>query len=298
MVNQPAPEGSVRSRAFYARFLETAAHSEDLIATFTELTAEDCRVHAQNGDVISRTESIRHAAFPRMIFPDLLMEVEDAHFPDDRLVVQVRMSGTSSSAIASLPASTPFVSLGSVVGRVGEDLRLTEMWSYVNPGFAFSFPPAGLDVLPPPEDGAGSAEARALYQSWVRRAEEGDDFVGAVAATFAPDGVVHVGNGDVGRVEALHALFAAVTRGLPDLSLTVDDALVSDSRVVVQFSMSGTHRGPLGLFPPTGKVLPSRGMIVGRADRLGRAAELWVYIAPAYALTIAPRGGPGTSGTS
>jgi len=290
-VNQPEPLRSARSRAFYADFLALAARSADLLDAMHQAMAPDCRVYAQNGDVVTPAASRQHTTFGRIAFPDLVAEVEDVLFPDDRLVVQVRMSGTVSPLVPSRLSGPTFTSTCAIVGRVDERLRLSEVWSYINPGFPLSFPPHGLHHEPPPEDAAGPAEARAMYETWVRRAEGGQDFIGAVASTFAPGGVVHPGNGDTGGLEALHALFQVVTAGLPDLSLHIDDVMISQGRAVVQFAMSGTHQGPLGIYAPTGKVLPSRGMLVARPDAQARAAELWVYLAPAYALTLAPAAG-------
>ncbi len=295
MVQHPLPPGSARSRAFFGAFLARASRAEEALAVLEEFMAPDCRVHSQNGDIQTPAQSRAQSFAARSVFPDLMVEVDHVLFPDDRVIVQLRMTGSVPPGTPFL-APGPFTSLGSVVGLVDQDLQLQELWPYLNPGFAFSYPPSGLAEAPPPPDGAGAAEARALYDSWVHAAEAGTDFITAVGATFAPDGVVHPGNGDVGRVDALHKTFAAVVRGLPDLSLSIDDAIVCDGRVVVQFSMSGRHDGLLGLYPPTGRVLPSRGMLVGRANRQGLLAELWVYIAPGYSITFPPQAEPERGG--
>lgn len=291
MVSEPVPQGSARSRAFYADFLELAERSVDLMEAVYQAMEPDCRIHVQNGDVVTPEASRMHSSIARMAFPDLVAEIDDVLFPDDRFVVQFRMVGTPSPLAPVRSGGAPVTSIDALVGRVNERLRLSEAWSYINPGFAFSFPRAGLAEQPPPADGAGPAQARALYESWVRRAEGGEDFISAVGATFAPGGVVHLGNGDTGTVEALRALFLVVAQGIPDISLEIDDAMISEGRVVVQFATSGTHSGQLGIYRPTGKVLPSRGMLVARPDSEARVAELWVYIAPAYALTLAPASG-------
>lgn len=290
-MNQPVSEGSDRTRSFWARFLATADQYEGVLDAIAHVMAPDIRIHMQNGEVGDAALSNSHIALSAAAFPDMFVEVDDVLFPDDRLVIQVRMTGRAGGGIPFLQAGQPFNVLGCVVGRIGEALTIEEMWTYVNPGFAFSFPPSGLYQPDPPSDGAGVEEARLLYETWVSRAEGGEDIVSAVAATIAPDGAVHIGNGDVGGAQLLRDLFGSIAVGLPDLSLVFDDVILWQDRVVVQFSTSGTHRGPLGIYPPTGLTLPGRGCIIAAANRAGQAARLWVYVAPGYALTLPPRGG-------
>lgn len=60
--------------------------------------------------------------------------------------------------------------------------------------------------------------------------------------------------------------------------------------VVTPFRMSGVHQGHIGPLAPTGKRLPSTGLLIARANEAGRAAEVWLFVAPAYALSLPPRG--------
>lgn len=289
MVQESAPQGSALSRAFLAEFLRTAPNHPDALTAFQALMEPDCRIHLQNGDVVGPEESQLHTLTTQAVLPDLEMQVDHALFPDERLAVQLRFTGSVAPGFPVVVAGQRVTALSAVVGRVTPGLRLGEVWAYINPGFPLSFPPQGFAQQPPPEDGAGPAEARALYERWVRDAEERGDFVSAVASSLAPNGVVHIGNGDVGRVDALHGVFAQILRGLPDLTIGIDDVVTAGDRVIVQFSMSGTHQGQLGFYPPTGKVLPSRGMFIARANRAAEAAEVWVYVAPGYAVGLPPR---------
>jgi predicted ester cyclase len=108
--------------------------------------------------------------------------------------------------------------------------------------------------------------------------------------------VVHIGNGDIGNGETLAALFQRIVGGLPDLSLVIDDVIYCGARVVVRFTMSGTHSGPLGLYAATGRVLPSVGVLIARPNANSQTAELWVYLAPAYSVLMPPRGQSDQSG--
>jgi hypothetical protein len=290
-VIQPDSGDSDRTRSFWSRFLATADQHDGVLEAIAAVMAPGVRIHLQNGEIGDAVLSNRHIALSAAAFPDMVVDVDDVLFPDDRLVIQVRMSGHAGPGIPFLQPGHPFTVLGCVIGRIDEALKIEEMWTYVNPGFAFAFPPSGLQRPDPPSDGAGVADARLLYETWVARAERGEDFVSAIAATIAPDAAVHIGNGDVGGAQLLRDLFASIVAGLPNLSLVIDDVILYHDRVVVQFTTSGTHRGPLGIYPATGLTLPGRGCIIAAANRAGQAVRLWAYVAPGYALTLPPTGG-------
>jgi predicted ester cyclase len=101
---------------------------------------------------------------------------------------------------------------------------------------------------------------------------------------------VYLGNGDVGGGQVLEGLFARIAQGLPDISLEIDKVIFSGDRVVVLFTMSGTHLGPIGVWPASGRTLPSTGALIARANRQSQASELWAYVAPGYAITLPPTG--------
>lgn len=174
------------------------------------------------------------------------------------------------------------------MARVGPDQLLTELWSYLNPGFSFAFPGRGIRLAPPPPDGATEAQARELYESWVRSAEGGEDFVTSIVRSLSPNGVVHLGNADVTDGTGLEELFARIAAGLRDLSIEIEDVLFDGPYLIAPFKMSGVHTGAIGMLAPTGRRLPSTGALLARANEDARAAELWLYTAPAYAVTFPP----------
>jgi hypothetical protein len=253
--------------------------------------APDCRVHVENGDERTPLELWEYNAGTRLAMPDLTVDIDGGIFPGERMVLQVTLRSTLAQGLPVLQAGQRTSARCAIVCIPGDDLRLREVWTYLNPGFPFTFPPAGLRETPPPEDGAGDEEARALYERWVERASAGDDFLTAVTSTFAPGGVVHLGNGDDGGVEALRDLFGLLVRAMPDLSLDVEAVTIGDRRAIVQFLLKGTHSGgPLGPYQASGRVLPSRGMVIARPNRAAQTAEFWLYIAPMYSVAVPPRG--------
>jgi steroid delta-isomerase-like uncharacterized protein len=109
---------------------------------------------------------------------------------------------------------------------------------------------------------------------WIEGMNRGD--VSAADVVFAPDCIVHI----TGVAEPLRGvgpwkeLVAGLLRAFPDLHFTVEDQLVQGDRVAFRWRASGTHTGPLGAAPPTGKPVVLDGLIVDRmAD--GKVRERW-----------------------
>ena len=109
---------------------------------------------------------------------------------------------------------------------------------------------------------------------WFEGLNRGD--TSAADAAFAPDCVIHI----TGVEEPLRGvgpwkeLMAGFLRAFPDLHLTVEDQLVQGDRVAFRWHATGTHTGPLGAAPPTGKPVALDGLII---DRLagGKVRERW-----------------------
>jgi steroid delta-isomerase-like uncharacterized protein len=109
---------------------------------------------------------------------------------------------------------------------------------------------------------------------WIEGLNRGD--VSAADVAFAPDCVVHI----TGIAEPLcgvgpwKEVVAGLLRAFPNLHFTVEDQLVQGDRVAIRWRATGTHTGPLGDAPPTGKSVALDGLIMDRmAD--GRVQERW-----------------------
>ena len=109
---------------------------------------------------------------------------------------------------------------------------------------------------------------------WIEGLNRGD--VSAADAAFAQDCVVHI----TGIAEPLRGigpwkeLMTGLLRAFPDLHITVEDQLVQGDRVAFRWRATGTHTGPLGDAPPTGKAIELDGLILDRvAD--GKVCERW-----------------------
>jgi len=147
-----------RGEDFLRKFLGIAEGSRTLIEMLHSVLAPNARIHLQNGDVVTPDISERQAKAAELVFPDLEVEFEETLFPDDRIVVRVRMTGTSSGRAPFVPKGGSFDVGGAFIARVTPELEAAELWPYLNPGFAFAFPPRGVRRPPPPRDAATEAE--------------------------------------------------------------------------------------------------------------------------------------------
>lgn len=109
---------------------------------------------------------------------------------------------------------------------------------------------------------------------WVEGLNRGD--VSVADAAFAPDCVVHITGvaAPLRGVGPWKELMGGLLAAFPDLRFTVEDQLTQGDRVAFRWHATGTHTGPLGAAPPTGRPVALEGLII---DRLvdGKVQERW-----------------------
>ena len=117
----------------------------------------------------------------------------------------------------------------------------------------------------------------AEYQKrWVDGLNRGD--VSGADAAFAPDCVVHItGNTEpVVGVAAWTAFVQVFLTAFPDIRFTMKEQVVNGDLVAMRWVAHGTHTGPLGPLPPTGRSMSVDGLIMDRIDN-GRVVERWEH---------------------
>jgi predicted ester cyclase len=67
---------------------------------------------------------------------------------------------------------------------------------------------------------------------------------------------------------------AAVPAAFAELRLAVDDLVAGDDKAAVRWTLTGTHRGAFGPYPPTGKQVTLTGIAIVRVAN-GQVAEGW-----------------------
>ena len=99
---------------------------------------------------------------------------------------------------------------------------------------------------------------------WIEGLNRGD--VSAADAAFASDCVIHI----TGVPEPIRGVgpwkefMTVFVNAFPDLRLTMEDQLVQGDRVAFRWRATGTHKGPLGPAPATGKSVAVEGLIIDR----------------------------------
>ena len=99
----------------------------------------------------------------------------------------------------------------------------------------------------------------------------------AYHASYASDAVIHglpapYAPNPTGHREYL----TMMRRALPDMTATVDDAIVEGDMLAARLTYRGTHRGELSGVHPTGHVLTWSAMTFRRYDEIGLTVERWL----------------------
>jgi len=109
---------------------------------------------------------------------------------------------------------------------------------------------------------------------WIESLNRGN--VSSAEDVFTSDCVVHM----TGVAEPIRGigpwkdLIGGLLRAFPDLHFSVEDQLIQGDRVAFRWRATGTHTGPLGAAPPTGKTVVLDGLIMDRMTD-GKVRERW-----------------------
>jgi steroid delta-isomerase-like uncharacterized protein len=102
------------------------------------------------------------------------------------------------------------------------------------------------------------------------------DDVSRADELFTSDVVFHgVADGDLEGIEATKAFIAGYRAAFPDAWSTVEQHVAEGDMVVTRWRARGTHGGPLGDLPATGRAFDVGGITIERIVA-GRIAEIWV----------------------
>lgn len=75
----------------------------------------------------------------------------------------------------------------------------------------------------------------------------------SIREAAVPDGLIQ-------GQSALKARIREVHTGFPDFENTVDDALIDEDTIMLEWTMSGTHEGEYGGIPPSHREMEIKGM--------------------------------------
>ena len=74
-----------------------------------------------------------------------------------------------------------------------------------------------------------------------------------VSELFAPSVSLHTPDGVLTGLDGASLLLQAYATAFPDFHLTIDDLVADGDKVVVRWTFTGTHLGPLADVPASGK---------------------------------------------
>ena len=109
---------------------------------------------------------------------------------------------------------------------------------------------------------------------WVEGLNHGN--IAVADETFTPDCVIHITGSPEPNlsVEGFKQMVSGLLGAFPDLHFTIEDQIVSGDKVATRWVAEGTHAGPLGEVPPTGRRVHVDGLILDRVED-GRVVERW-----------------------
>jgi predicted ester cyclase len=68
--------------------------------------------------------------------------------------------------------------------------------------------------------------------------------------------------------------FSGMRTALPDMSVIPETIVQDEDTIALAYTLTGTHTGPLGKIPPTGKKVKIRGMQISKFKD-GKMVERW-----------------------
>lgn len=118
------------------------------------------------------------------------------------------------------------------------------------------------------------SDVPAYERNWVASLNRGD--VSGADDAFAPDCVIHITGSPVADLDlaGFKQMLTGFLTVFPDLHFTIDDQIVAGDKVAMRWTAEGTHTGPLGDAPATGRRVRFDGVLFDHVID-GRVAERW-----------------------
>jgi steroid delta-isomerase-like uncharacterized protein len=234
----------------------------------------------------------------REAFPDLRIGVVEQIAAGHRVANRWAAQGTHRGPFQGIPATGKTVTItGHNIQHI-ERGRVRELWGQLDAvglltqlGVVPGPPPQ-----PAPEPLAGDGEENGLGVEVVRRfaAKFNEGALDAIDEEYDDAYVLDFPGGPSGHgKEGIRRATAEFRAAFPDLHFATDDLFDEDDRVAWRWTMTGTHRGPLGPFPASGRPVRLAGISVlqvrggrivrdrVRADMAGLLGQIGAIPAPA-----------------
>jgi predicted ester cyclase len=92
---------------------------------------------------------------------------------------------------------------------------------------------------------------------------------------YAPNLVFHAPSGqDVKGPEGIKQTVIMLRTAFPDMRMTINHLIAEGDMLVLRYTLSGTHKGPMMGIPPTGKQVTFSGNVISHIVG-GKEVEAW-----------------------
>ena len=245
------------NEAICRRLLEQGYGEGDLAAVDETVSAR-CRLHdPQFPELQPGVESLKqHIVGLRKAFPDLSCMCDSISHDEDAVVAEWTCRGTQKDTFLGQPAAGRMAELhGRSVFRLSGG-KIVEIWTGWN--LRTLLDQLGLQMTA--QQGNKVLVNRFLEEVWNQRHPDRiPEFIAEECARYSPNGMV---KGPAG----VRKEFDAFTAGFPDFRINVDEMTCEGDRVVVRFTATGTHDGPLGDLSATGRKVSFVGVSLYHLD--------------------------------
>ncbi|MFC1475858.1 ester cyclase [Candidatus Zixiibacteriota bacterium] len=135
---------------------------------------------------------------------------------------------------------------------------------------------SGMSCQPTATSGLTQEEADRIASTYLNARNTAD--LGLLDQIYDAAVVVHdcSAPGDILGLDSLKSYYEGSHTGFPDFKCAFDEVLVSGDRLIVRWTITGTHTGSLRGLPPTGKAIRFSGLAIDRVME-GKIVEEWVY---------------------
>lgn len=117
-----------------------------------------------------------------------------------------------------------------------------------------------------------AAQNKETYRRFIADVLNGRDL--SLVSRYSTESFVDHRHLESSGIEGTQKFLGSVFAAFPDVQFTAEDMIAQSDRVVVRFSIRGTHKGEYAGIPATGRQVHWSGINIGRFEN-GKIVELW-----------------------
>jgi len=217
-------------------------------------------------------------------FPDVNFTIDDTVAENDLVAIRVTETATHTGPLRTIPATGASITSRAMIIYRFVDGTIQEGWIQTDALGMLTqiglLPPMGPPVFGWGTPSEVTGDPGTLEENKLIAARDPDEIWNQ--ADFAViDEIIaerYLGHYDMGTTiegrEAYKQYVPGTLTAFPDFHITVEELFGEGDLVVFRSTASGTHLGPLGQIPATGKAWSVSGIVIRRVVD-GKVVELW-----------------------